>query len=327
MAILTNTGLETAPTGTLNKLAIINANFARIDELFSAALDSGDPQFGWVETLLGEQAAMETIAYDGTDTVSFKGRRMKFLSLTGNSVITWADKHDGRSIFLILKTDGTARTVTWPGGMVWSGDAVTTIPASTTYIVLLYSTGPNDADVVGAKLGSKTGRQTIWIPAGAMTARTTNGAATGSVETTTNKVMLPTLDFDTSTQEFAQFSVQMPKSWNAGTVTARFLWKHAATTTNFGVCWGLQGLALSDDDAADAAFGTAAEVTDTGGTTNDLYRTSETSAITIAGSPAVGDNIIFQVYRKPADAGDTLAIDAGLLGVELFYTANAATDD
>jgi hypothetical protein len=56
------------------------------------------------------------------------------------------------------------------------------------------------------------GRHSIWVPAGAMVARTTNGAAAGTVETSTNKNMFKTLDFDASTQEFAQFEVFFPKS-------------------------------------------------------------------------------------------------------------------
>jgi hypothetical protein len=175
-------------------------------------------------------------------------------------------------------------------------------------------------------LTQKAGKQTLWIPAAAMTARTTNGAAGGTTETTTNKVMLKTLDFDAATQEYAQFSVQMPKSWNEGTVTFVPVWSHASTTTNFGVVWELQGLALSDDDALDAAFGTAQTSTDTGGTTSDLYRGPESSAITIAGTPATSDVVIFQIGRKVADANDNMAIDARLHGIAMFYTTDAAND-
>jgi hypothetical protein len=171
------------------------------------------------------------------------------------------------------------------------------------------------------------GKQSMWIPAGAMTARTTNGAASGTSETTTNKVMLKSLDFDASTDEFAQFMVNMPKGWNESTVTAIFVWSHAATTTNFTVIWGIQGLALSNDDAADAAFGSAVTVTDIGGTTNDIYRSDESGAITIGGTPAENDVVVFQVYRDADAGGDTMAIDARLHGVLLFYTTNANTDN
>jgi hypothetical protein len=64
-----------------------------------------------------------------------------------------------------------------------------------------------------------TGKQTIWIPAGAMIARTTNGAASGTTELATNDVMLRTLDFDQTTEEGAQFMVAMPKGWNESTVS------------------------------------------------------------------------------------------------------------
>lgn len=173
----------------------------------------------------------------------------------------------------------------------------------------------------------KQGKHTIWVPAAAMTPRTTNGAAPGSTETATNKLMLSGLDFDASTIEYAQFAIQMPESWDEGTITAKFTWKHAATTTNFGVSWGIQGVALSDDDAADAAFGTAIYANDTGGTAGDIYRSPETAAVTIAGTPSAGDYVVFQVLRKADDGtNDTLAIDAGLLGVSVFYTIAAGTD-
>lgn len=173
----------------------------------------------------------------------------------------------------------------------------------------------------------KQGKHTIWIPAAAMTPRTTAGAAAGTAETSTNKVMLSSLDFDASTIEYAQFAIQMPESWDESTVTAKFTWKHAATTTNFGVSWGIQGVALSDDDASDAAFGTAIYANDTGGTTGDIYRSPETAAVTIAGTPATGDYVVFQVLRKADDGtNDTMSIDAGLLGVSVFYTVAAGTD-
>jgi hypothetical protein len=93
------------------------------------------------------------------------------------------------------------------------------------------------------------------------------------------------------------------------------------------VVWGIQAVALSDDDALDAAFGTAQTVTDTGGTTNDLYRSTESAAVTIGGTPAENDVVVFQVYRDAASGSDTLAIDARLHGVALFYTTNANTDN
>ncbi len=201
--------------------------------------------------------------------------------------------------------------------------------ASTTDFSAFGRTLVDDEDAATA-LATLTARgqglETIFVPAIAMYARTTNGPSSGSVEMSTNKNMFKTLDFDTTTQEFAQFEVWFPKSWNLGTVTAQFLWSHASTTTNFGVVWALQAVARSDDDAGDVAFGTEQTATDTGGTTNDIYCSPTTSAITIAGTPAAGDSVQFQVKRNPSDGSDTMAIDARLHGVRLFFTTNAATD-
>lgn len=181
-------------------------------------------------------------------------------------------------------------------------------------------------DYLSPSTGRKQGKETIWIPASAMIPRTTNGAGAGSAEMTTNKNMVKTLDFDTATQEFAQFEIAMPKSWNLGTLTFQPVWSHASTTTNFGVVWGLQVVARSDDDALDVAFGTEQTSTDTGGTTNDLYVGPESSAITVAGSPAAGDVVQFQIKRNVSDGSDTIAVDARLHGIRLYYTVNAADD-
>lgn len=168
--------------------------------------------------------------------------------------------------------------------------------------------------------------QTIWVPAVAMSTRTSTGAASGTVETSTNKVMVKTYDFDTTTQEFVQFAIQMPKSWDLGTLLAQFVWSHAATTTNFGVVWQVQAVALADTNALDTAFGTAVTATDTGGTTDTLYISPETAAMTVGNTPGASEWVVFQVARAPANASDTLAIDARLHGVRIKYSVNTLED-
>jgi hypothetical protein len=171
------------------------------------------------------------------------------------------------------------------------------------------------------------GKQTIWVPAGAIVPRTTNGAAgPNQTETSTNKVNVRTLDFDQATQQHGDFVVSMPKGWDLGTVTAKFLWTAAAGTGGQGCVWGIQGVALSDNDALDTAFGTAQEVTDALQTTNNVHISADTGAMTIGASPAARDLVVFQVYRKAADGADTLAATALLLGVELTVNFSAADD-
>jgi len=181
---------------------------------------------------------------------------------------------------------------------------------------------------ITAVAASVIGTHEVWLPITLFTPRTTNGAATGTVETSSNKNMIRTLDFDATTQEFAQYDWVPPKSWDYGTITFVAYWSHAATTVNFGVAWGLDAVSLSDSDAMDVAFGTAGVVVDTGGTTNDIFISPVSSAITMAGGvPATGDFVMLRIHRDPANGSDTMAIDARLHGIKITYTATAATDD
>lgn len=170
----------------------------------------------------------------------------------------------------------------------------------------------------------QAGKTAVPIPASAMVPNTTNGAAAGLTETTTNKVMLRTLDFDTTTQESVQFLIPMPKGWDEGTVSFQPIW--TAASGSGGVVWDCAGVALSDDDASDTAFGTVQTSTDTLLAAGDVHIGPESSAITIAGSPAENDLVVFRVRRVPADASDTLGVDAKLIGIRLFITTNAKND-
>lgn len=168
------------------------------------------------------------------------------------------------------------------------------------------------------------GKQTIWVPAGAMVSTTTNGAADGTTELATNDVMLKTKDYDTSTLEKAQFTVAFPKSYDGGTVTFRAYW--TAASGSGGVAISVAARAFSNDDALDTAFGTAVTVTDTLITANDLHDTGESSAITIAGTPADHDLIIFEVSRAVSNGSDTLGVDMKLLGVAVYFTTDVRDD-
>ena len=169
------------------------------------------------------------------------------------------------------------------------------------------------------------GKETIWVPATAMYGASTNGGDAQQVETTATRPDMKVLDFDAGTDEFAQFSVAFPKSWNAGTVTYQVYWTPGSTNT--GDCiFGLQGVSCGDSDTIDVAYGTAVTVTDAGiGTVEDQQISSESGAVTITNA-AVGEQVYFQLYRDANAGGDTFSADARVLGIRLFYTTNAAND-
>lgn len=181
-------------------------------------------------------------------------------------------------------------------------------------------TNGTGADPAWATVSASGGGSTnVWIPAAQWIPRTTTGCGIDSRELSTNKINTDELLFDPATAEYAQAAVVMPSNWNAGTVTAKFHW--TASTGSGAVVWGLSGRAYADNNALDQATGTAQTVTDTLLTVNYEHITSATSAITLAGSPAAGQLVIFQLYRDATAGGDTLGSDARFLGVEISYTA------
>jgi hypothetical protein len=167
----------------------------------------------------------------------------------------------------------------------------------------------------------------ISIVSGSMLPSAAGGCATlARVASAANQPDITTLDFDAATEEYAQFFFPMPRSWDEGPVRFKIYWSHAATTTNFGVAWGLQAVAVSNDDGIAVAFGTAVVVTDTGGTTNDLYVTVISAEMTVGGTPQPEDMVFFRVFRKVSDAADTMAIDARLHTLVLFIETSGESD-
>jgi hypothetical protein len=174
------------------------------------------------------------------------------------------------------------------------------------------------------------GTRTIYVPANAMTVQTTSGAASGTTELA-NKVMLSTLDFAADATEFAQFSVQMPKSWDTLVVRAKFLYMHAtataSTSASAGVAWQLQAQAFSNGDSLNATFSTAVITSKIGIAPLTLWETPLTASYTIENSPAESDWVCFRVSRKHDDAADTFTdADAKLIGVTVNYSQAAMTD-
>lgn len=233
---------------------------------------------------------------------------------------------DGTSVDSITVADESTDTTCFPLFAISATGAIQ--PKSAAGLTFDAATDTLSATILheaGTRVAT-VGKMAVPIPSLGMYTATTNGAASGTAETTSNAVMIRTWDFDTATDEYVQLQIPMPKSWNESTITAKFYWSHAATTTNFGVAWGIQGTAFGDSDALDATWGTGVVVTDTGGTTDDMFVTAETGAVTIAGTPTAEDIVIFRVYRDVSDAGDDMAIDARLHGVTLYFTTDAGTD-
>lgn len=184
-----------------------------------------------------------------------------------------------------------------------------------------------DAGVItAAKLATAVdpiGVQDLFIPAAAMWPRVTNGCSQLTrAEMATSLFNIQSLDFDQTTQEFAQMQLVLPRKWNNATVTFVPYW--TATSGSGTVQWGVSLGAYRNDDALTVALGTPQTSDDTLIATNDLHIGPESSAITVAGTLQDSDFLAIQISRNVAS--DTLSADAKLLGIVLRITIDAAKD-
>lgn len=165
---------------------------------------------------------------------------------------------------------------------------------------------------------------TLYVPAGAMIPLTTNGAEAGTKEYVTNDIMQDYLAFDTTTEEFAAFNIPMPENWDRGTLKAKFFWAPLTDSGAVGdtVEWEIAAGALSNGDAIDAALGTSQVINDAvvTGESASLHITAATPALTVGGTPSLGDMIHFKISRNVSN--DNHGYDALLFGVLLQFARN-----
>lgn len=280
----------------------ISAYIATWDDSGSAA----DRGVIIIQSLDGTNFWMGTIT--GTNVVGTNYRKVAVTFLASSGAFT-----AGEAIGVVVIRRGVDGTVSGPGVSVngdiavWNGTGGTALSDSGKTI-----------NNVGA------GKQSIWVPASAMTLR---GAAAASAVLITNQLVNTIIAFDPTTFEDAFFSIKMPKSWDVGTITFRAVWSHAATVTNFGVTWQLTGVPLSDGDLLTTVITDSCVQVDTGGTTDTIYISPESPTLTMATpARAAEDYVVFRAARLATDGADTMTIDARLHGVMLFYTTNANTD-
>jgi microcompartment protein CcmK/EutM len=231
----------------------------------------------------------------------------------------------------VLTTDGSGN-LSWstPSGSYGDSDVDTHLNTSSASSGEVLSWNGSDYAWVansGSSGGtSGTSDRIISIDAGALVARTTNGAASATEEYATNDVMSDHFLFDGATEEGVQFRFHMPSDWDGNAVNAKFYWDAATgASAADGVTWGIAMQAFQNDDALDNAFGTSVDTDDAVIAVGDLHVTAESSDITIAGSPSAGDLIVAEVTRVVGDANDTMTEDAKLIGVTIHYTASVSS--
>ena len=306
---LTNKTLTSPKIGT----SILDTNGAELFLL--TATGSAVNEFTIANAATGNDPTLSATGGDSNIDIAIKPKgsgETVFGTGAADATITSSGAHN-----LILDTNsGTnSGTITITDGA--NGNIV--IAPNGTGVAQAVDGGDNTAAIKIA------GKETIWVPASAMYPNTTNGCADLEQVELSNGPEIKTLDFDKDSDEFAQFAVAFPKSWNESTVT--FQAYFTADSTNTGtVSWALSGVSCADNDTINVAFGTAVAPTAKAhsGTANDLDVTAESGAVTIAGSPSTDEEVFFQIQRDVSE--DSLTADAKLLGIKLFFTTDAAND-
>ena len=297
------------------------------DSFTFSATDKGD-QLVFASANDGTNPDIITLAFGDGDVTTTGTQTLTNKTLTSPAIGTKISDTNGNELVTLTATSSAVNEVTYANAATGNNPSITASGDDTNIGIDLKTKG---SGVIKAEDGGGSvsavkiaGKETIWVPAVAMYPNTTNGAEAAQVELS-NGPEIKVLDFDKDSDEFAQFAVAFPKSWNEGTVTFQAFF--TATSTNTGTAaFVLQGVALADNGDLNTAFGTAVGPTAKAhsGTSNDLDVTAESGAVTIAGSPGADEYVFFQISRDVS--ADDLTADARLLGVKLFFTTDAAND-
>jgi len=301
------------------------------DSFTFSATDKGD-QLIFASANDGTNPDIITLAFgSGDGDVTLTGTQtLTNKTLTSPAIGTKISDTNGNELVTLTATGSAVNEVTYANAATGNNPSITASGDDTNIGLDLKTKGSGviKAEDSGGNVSAVqiAGKETMWIPASAMYGPTTNPADAAQVETTATRPDLKVFDFDASTKQFTQFTVAMPKSWNEGTLTYQVYWSPSTTNTGNAI-FGLQAVACADNDTIDVAYGTAVNVTDAGiGTVEDQQITDESSAMTVAGSPAAGEQTYFQLFRDAADGSDTFTGECRVLGVKVFFTTDAAND-
>lgn len=136
------------------------------------------------------------------------------------------------------------------------------------------------------------------------------------VEFGTNKTNIWVAWFDPTSDEYMWWAVPMP-DWNGGIIYGRIHWFADAATTGSSR-WGVQLRSLGDNEDYDQALGTVQIVEDAWQANDRHHITGETPAITAAGTPAAGEELLIRLKRDAVT--DTLDADGGFRKLVLRFT-------
>ena len=255
---ITGNRIVTIPLDVQTFYYLRNSTSGAYTVQFKYVSGSGD-SFTFATTNKGDAVVFAT-ANDGTnpdidtlpagDVTTAGTQTLTNKTLTSPKIGTSILDTNGNELALLTATSSAVNEITLANAATGNGPIISSTGETNVDLNL----NPKGSGVLKSATAAVkiAGKETMWVPAAAMYAATTNGADGEQVETTATRPDMKVFDFDASTKQYTQFTVAMPKSWNLGTVTYQVFW--APSTTNTGNCiFGLQGLSCTEGDTADAS--------------------------------------------------------------------------
>lgn len=169
-----------------------------------------------------------------------------------------------------------------------------------------------------------TGKHTIAMPALAWFPPSTG------FPTYTTAGNVPVWRFDGATANYIRAVIPMPKAWNESTVTFKaFGVLQSGGAAGETAVFQVAAKACSNDDVAwsTTVLSTGAQTVTMEWTANsDLLVSTESSALTIDGTPAEGDIVLFEFSRQPGNASDDSTDSWDVYAVHIYISYSAGND-
>jgi len=176
----------------------------------------------------------------------------------------------------------------------------------------------------GATGASAAGYKQLWIGAGAMVPRTTNGATPNTVEYPTNDPNYDVMEF-TGTggpNTFADFDVVMPPDWDRGNVKFKLYWTAASVTAGHWIGFYLGATPRRNGELLDVAAAATGFVSDQALAADRLHISVASGDISPGASLGELLHLSLQRDYDYSGGGTALAADVRVLGIMLQYYAN-----
>jgi hypothetical protein len=163
-------------------------------------------------------------------------------------------------------------------------------------------------------------RDVLWVPAGAITPNTTNGAVAEVLSRAANLMSADTIRFAPSADTFADFDVVFPDDWDGNALKLKFYWTPRSSNGTAGQVVRLCAKARFFTDGGAITDGASSwQSVDDALVAYDYEHVTSAMSLAVDGSYVAGKRVHFWIKRNGANSADTLNEDASLLGVAVQF--------